>query len=58
VNGTAAIRAARAAGLHVLSVGAQAHVALDADGATTDLAELTLEELAMLVGITPSERHT
>ena len=58
VNGTAATRAARAAGLHVLSVGAQAHVALDADGATTDLAELTLEELAMLVGITPSERHT
>ncbi len=58
VNGTAAIRAARAAGLRVLSVGAQAHVALDADGAATDLAALTLEELAMLVGITPSERHT
>jgi beta-phosphoglucomutase len=58
VTGTTAIRAARAAGLHVLAVGAQPHVALDADGATTDLSALTLEELAVLVGITPSERHS
>lgn len=58
VNGGAAIRAARSAGLHVLAVGAPAHVAMDADGATADFATLTLEELAMLVGITPSEHHT
>jgi beta-phosphoglucomutase-like phosphatase (HAD superfamily) len=55
---TSAIRAARAAGLRVLAVGAPAHVALDADGATPDLTALTLDELAMLVGITPSEHHT
>jgi beta-phosphoglucomutase-like phosphatase (HAD superfamily) len=58
VNGTAAIRAARSAGLHVLAVGAPAHVALDADGVTPDLTTLTLEELAALVGITPREHHT
>ncbi|HET9684564.1 MAG TPA: hypothetical protein VFP15_10695, partial [Gemmatimonadaceae bacterium] len=57
-NGLASIRAARSAGLHVLAIGAPAHVALDADGAASDLGALTLEELAALVGITPSERHT
>lgn len=57
-NAVASIRAARSAGLHVLAVGAPAHVALDADGATSDLASLTLEELATLVGITPTEHHT
>jgi len=58
VNTTTAIRAARAAGVHVLAVGAPAHVALDADGATSDLTSLTLDELAALVGITPTEHHT
>jgi beta-phosphoglucomutase-like phosphatase (HAD superfamily) len=58
VNSTAAIRAARGAGVHVLAVGAPAHVALDADGATDDLTMLTIDELATLVGITPSEHHT
>jgi beta-phosphoglucomutase-like phosphatase (HAD superfamily) len=58
VNATAAIRAARGAGIHVLAVGAPAHVALDADGATEDLTTLTIDELATLVGITPSEHHT
>lgn len=58
VSSTPAIRAARTAGVHVLAVGAPAHVALDADGATPDLASLTLDELATLVGITPSEHHT
>jgi beta-phosphoglucomutase-like phosphatase (HAD superfamily) len=58
VNSTAAIRAARAAGVHVLAVGTPAHVALDADGAVPDLATLTLDELATLVGITPSEHPT
>ena len=58
VGTTPAIRAARAAGVHVLAVGAPAHVALDADGATADLTTLTLDELAALVGITPSEHRT
>jgi hypothetical protein len=42
----------------VLAVGTPAHVALDADGVIPDLTTLTLDELAMLVGITPSEHHT
>jgi len=33
-------------------------VALDADGAASDLGSLTLDELATLVGITPTEHHT
>lgn len=56
-HGVASIRAARDAGLHVLAVGAPAHVALEADGAAPDLTSLTLEELASLVGM-PSEHHT
>lgn len=56
-NRLASIRAARSAGLHVLAIGAPAHVALDADGAASDLSALTLEELAALVGITSPERH-
>jgi beta-phosphoglucomutase-like phosphatase (HAD superfamily) len=55
---TPAIRAARAAGVRVLAVGAPAHVALDADGATDGLDSLTMDELAALVGITPTEHHT
>jgi beta-phosphoglucomutase-like phosphatase (HAD superfamily) len=58
VNATRAIRAARGAGVHVLAVGAPAHVALDADGAIDGLATLTIDELATLVGITPTEHHT
>jgi beta-phosphoglucomutase-like phosphatase (HAD superfamily) len=58
VNATGAIRAARGAGVHVLAVGAPAHVALDADGAIDGLATLTIDELATLVGITPTEHHT
>lgn len=58
VNSTPAIRAARAAAVRVLAVGAPAHVALDADGATAHLTTLTLDELAALVGITPTEHHT
>ena len=55
---TASIRAARAAGIHILAVGAPAHVALDADGAVSDLRELTLDDIASLAGITPTERRT
>ena len=57
-SSTPSIRAARAAGIHVLAVGAPAHVALDADGAVTDLRELTLDRLASLAGIAPTERHS
>lgn len=58
VNATPGIRAAHTAGVHALAVGAPAHVALDADGATDDLTMLTIDELATLVGITPTEHHT
>lgn len=58
VNDTPSIRAARAAGVRVLAVGAPAHVSLDADGATSGLSALELDELARVVGITPSEHHT
>ena len=55
---TASIRAARAAGLHVIAVGAPAHVALDADGAVSDLREIGLDELAALAGIAPTGRQS
>ena len=58
VSSSPAIRAARSAGVHVLAVGTPAHVALDADGATGDLTSLTIDELATLVGITPSGHPT
>jgi beta-phosphoglucomutase-like phosphatase (HAD superfamily) len=58
VASTAAIRAARAAGIHVLAVGAPAHVALDADGAVSDLRDVTVPALASLVGITPTEQRS
>ena len=44
--------------MHVLAVGAPAHVALEADGATPDHSPaLTLEELAALVGIDEPREH-
>ena len=58
VSATPAIRAARTAGVHTLAVAAPAHVALDADGAIEDLTSLTVDEMATLVGITPSEHRT
>lgn len=58
VNSTAAIRAVRSAGVRALAVRVPAHVALDADGAADDLTTLSIDELATLVGITPTEHHT
>jgi beta-phosphoglucomutase-like phosphatase (HAD superfamily) len=57
VGTTPSIRAARDAGLHVLAVGAPAHVAIESDGALSDLSALTLDALATLAGITPTERR-
>ena len=53
---SAALRAARAAGLRTIAVGAPAHVAVDADGAVTDLVGVTTLELTRLAGIAAVER--
>jgi beta-phosphoglucomutase-like phosphatase (HAD superfamily) len=50
------IRAARAAGVRTVAVGAPAHVALEADAAIASLHDLDLDELAALAGV-QSERH-
>jgi beta-phosphoglucomutase-like phosphatase (HAD superfamily) len=52
----AAIRAARAAGLRVLAVGAPAHVAMSADAAVSGVDGLTIDSLAALLDRSPSGR--
>ena len=52
------LRAARAAGVHTVAVNAPAHVAIDADGATEALRDVTLGDLARLGGITALERRS
>jgi beta-phosphoglucomutase-like phosphatase (HAD superfamily) len=49
VDALPGIRAARAAGVPVLAVGAPAHEALEADGAVDAVDRLTMDELARLV---------
>lgn len=56
VDAPAAIRAGRGAGIRVLAVGAPAHVALEADGSVDGVDELTLVQVAALVGVTPTGR--
>jgi len=51
----AAIRAARAAGVRSIAVGAPAHVSLEADGSIGSLAGVTLDDLIALAGVS-SER--
>jgi beta-phosphoglucomutase-like phosphatase (HAD superfamily) len=56
VDSSVALRAARAAGLRTLAVGAPAHVAVEADGAVDELRGLTLDEADALTGaIAPAE---
>lgn len=55
---TPAIRAARAAGVRVLAVGAPPHVAMEADGAVDSLMYMDLDRIAALAGITSGERST
>lgn len=51
-----ALRAARSAGVRTVAIGAPAHVAVDADGATDSIDGLRAPELARLAGIAPAER--
>ncbi len=51
VSTSAQVRAARAAGVRVLTVGAPAHVAMEADAAVTGLTDLSLDAIAMLAGV-------
>jgi beta-phosphoglucomutase-like phosphatase (HAD superfamily) len=53
VQASAAVRAARHAGVRTLSVGGPAHVALDADAAVAGLTGLTLDGMATLVMMPP-----
>lgn len=56
LNTSAAVRAARAAGVRTLAVGAPAHVAVDADAAVEGLPGLRFELLASLVDAAPALR--
>ena len=56
VDTSAAVRAARGAGVRALAVGAPAHVAVDADAAVDGLPGLTLEAIASLVRVAPASR--
>jgi beta-phosphoglucomutase-like phosphatase (HAD superfamily) len=56
VDTTVAVRAARAAGMRTLAVGAPAHVAMEADAAADSLEGLTLDAAAALVGVAALER--
>ena len=53
-----ALRAARAAGVRTIAVGAPAHVAVDADGAVSAVEGLVLGDLARLGGIATKERQS
>jgi beta-phosphoglucomutase-like phosphatase (HAD superfamily) len=52
----AAIRAAHAAGLRTIAIGAPAHVALEADAAMGSLVGITVDDLVAVTGIS-TERH-
>jgi beta-phosphoglucomutase-like phosphatase (HAD superfamily) len=51
VDATPSVRAARAAAVRVITVGAEPHVALDADGAVASLEAVDLAALAALLGL-------
>jgi beta-phosphoglucomutase-like phosphatase (HAD superfamily) len=55
---SAALRAARTAGVRPIAVGAPAHVAVDADGAVAGVDGLMLGDLARLCGIARMERRS
>lgn len=51
------LRAARAAGVRTVAVGAPAHVCVDANGAISSIAGLTLLELSGVAGVAAVERR-
>ena len=55
---SSALRAARAAGIRTIALGTPAHVAVDADGAVSDLDGVTISDLARLAGIATVERRS
>jgi beta-phosphoglucomutase-like phosphatase (HAD superfamily) len=55
VDGSAGARAARAAGIRALVVGAPAHVAMDGDATVDDLTGLMVDAMAALVGVATVE---
>ena len=56
-TGSPALRAARATGVRTISVGAPAHVALDADGALAAIDGVTIADLARIGGIATVEHR-
>jgi beta-phosphoglucomutase-like phosphatase (HAD superfamily) len=56
VDSSAAVRAARAAGVLALAVGAPAHVAVDADAAVDELPGLTIDAIAALLRVAAAPR--
>lgn len=56
VDTSAAIRAARGAGVRALAVGAPAHVAVDATAAVDELPGLTIDTIASLLGVLPQSK--
>ena len=55
---TFALRAARAAGVHTIAVGAPAHVAVEADGTIDSIGGRTVHELETLAGMTAAGRRS
>jgi beta-phosphoglucomutase-like phosphatase (HAD superfamily) len=51
------ILAARDAGVRTIAVGTPAHVALEADGAVASLEGITVDDLAVVAGLSAEERH-
>jgi hypothetical protein len=51
------VRAARAAGVRTLAVGAAAHVAVEAHAAVDGLRDVTLDEMADWLGIASAARR-
>jgi beta-phosphoglucomutase-like phosphatase (HAD superfamily) len=52
-----ALRAARAAGVRTVAIGAPAHVAIEANGAVDAIDGLSLPDLARLAGIATAEHQ-
>jgi hypothetical protein len=56
--GTAALRAARAAGVRTIAVGAPAHVAVEANGTIDAIGGRTFHELEAIAGLAAAERRS
>jgi beta-phosphoglucomutase-like phosphatase (HAD superfamily) len=51
------IRAARDAGVRTIAIGTPAHISLEADGTIASLEGITVDELAIVAGLSAEERH-